>query len=160
MKFRSGLEAKVSDTLEANGIAARFEPVKILYSTIPEDHKYTPDFVLDNNILIEVKGYFTAQDRKKHLLIKYNYPDLNVHFIFGNKRNRLHKSSPTTYEDWCKKHGFECCDIKDIDTIKSWSRKRHTYDSFVAVRFYKVPEKTNGRKEKRKSRKPRRSPKA
>jgi hypothetical protein len=157
MNFRSGLEKKVSATLASNGIDAKFEPIKILYSTIPEDHKYTPDFVLGNDVLIEVKGYFTAQDRKKHLLLKYNYPDLNVHFVFGNKKNKLHKNSPTTYEDWCKKHGFECCDAKDVETLKQWSRKKR--NSLDTVRLYKVAEKTNGREKKRKPSKPRRSTK-
>ena len=45
--------------------------------TIPESvHTYTPDFILPNGILIEAKGLFETADRKKHLLIKKQYPQL------------------------------------------------------------------------------------
>lgn len=75
---------------------------------IPESvHKYTPDFILSNGIIIEAKGLFEADDRKKHLLIKQQYPHLDIRFVFSNPRNKLYKGSKTTYADWCDKYGFK-----------------------------------------------------
>lgn len=59
-----------------------------------------------NGIIIEAKGLFETADRQKHLLIKKQYPHLDIRFIFQNPRNKIYKGSKTTYADWCKKHGF------------------------------------------------------
>ena len=56
--------------------------------------------------MIEAKGYFTAKDRKKHLLIREQYPILDVRFIFSNANNRLSKKSKITYSAWCDKHNI------------------------------------------------------
>ena len=45
-------------------------------------------------------------DRTKHLLIKEQYPDLDIRFLFQNANNLLRKGSKTRYSDWCEKHGF------------------------------------------------------
>lgn len=76
--------------------------------TIPESvHTYTPDFILPNGIIIEAKGLFETADRKKHLLIKKQYPHLDIRFVFQNPKNTLYKGSKTTYADWCKKYGYK-----------------------------------------------------
>ena len=43
---------------------------------------YKPDFVLNNGIIIEAKGWFKARDRVKHLLIQEQYPELDIRFCF------------------------------------------------------------------------------
>lgn len=76
--------------------------------TIPESvHKYTPDFILSNGIIIEAKGLFEVNDRKKHLLIKKQYPHLDIRFVFQNPHNYLYKGAKSTYADWCHKYGFK-----------------------------------------------------
>lgn len=67
---------------------------------------YKPDFVLPNGIILEVKGFFEAADRTKHLLVKQQYPDLDIRFIFTNSKARLNSTSKTTYADWCRKNDF------------------------------------------------------
>jgi hypothetical protein len=76
-------------------------------------HTYTPDFPLTDTVFIEVKGYFKAADRAKHLAVKEQHPDKKIYFLFANSKNKLNKNSNTTYGDWCRKHGFEFADIKD-----------------------------------------------
>lgn len=61
-------------------------------------------------LVIETKGRFTATDRKKHLLIKAQHPDLDIRFLFQRSASRLSKKSKTTYADWCRKHGFQFAD--------------------------------------------------
>lgn len=50
---------------------------------------------------------FDVEDRKKHLLIKSEYPHLDIRFVFSNPRNKIYKGSKTTYADWCKQHGYK-----------------------------------------------------
>lgn len=102
---RSELEDRLADEIRL------VEPVSYEEYTLPyvipaSNHTYTPDFVLANGIIIEAKGLFEADDRKKHLLIKQQYPHLDIRFVFQNTANRLYKGSKTTYADWCTKHGF------------------------------------------------------
>lgn len=76
-------------------------------------HTYTPDFPLSDTTFIEVKGYWKAADRAKHLAVREQHPDKTIYFLFGNSKNKLNRNSTTTYGDWCIKHGFEFADIKD-----------------------------------------------
>lgn len=79
----------------------------INYEKPATQHKYTPDFVLPNGIIIEAKGIFEREDRQKHLLIKMQYPDLDIRFVFQNPKLKLYKGSKTTYADWADKNGFK-----------------------------------------------------
>lgn len=104
--YRSGLEESVSDDLKEAGIDAEYETVVIRYEKPAQMHQYTIDFLLPNDIIIETKGRFTSDDRKKHLLIKEQYPELDIRFVFSNPNTKINKRSKTTYKDWCEKHGF------------------------------------------------------
>lgn len=104
--FRSGFENEVFKQIERNGEQPKYETFKINY-VIPESkHTYTPDFILDSGIIIETKGRFVTSDRKKHLLIKKQHPELDIRFLFQNAKAKINKGSKTTYADWCEKHGF------------------------------------------------------
>lgn len=108
--YRSGLEETISADLTAKGIDFGYESVKIPYYTPALPHKYTPDFVLPNGIIIESKGLFTAEDRKKHELVKAQNPSLDIRFVFSNSRQRITKVSKTTYGMWCAARNFKYAD--------------------------------------------------
>jgi hypothetical protein len=104
--YRSGLEDKISDQLKEAGVVFEYETFKIKY-TVPETlHTYTPDFILPNGIIIESKGRFVVADRKKHLYVQKQHPDLDIRFVFSNSKAKISKGSKTTYADWCNKNGF------------------------------------------------------
>jgi len=111
--YRSGLEEDLDASLKRVGLDGEYEKHKIKYTKPETQHTYTPDFKLPNGIFIETKGRFVVEDRKKHVLIKQQHPDLDIRFIFQNSRNKLRKGSKTTYADWCIKNGFLYAD-KDI----------------------------------------------
>ena len=111
--YRSGLEEDLDATLKKIGVDGQYEQHKIKYVKPETHHTYTPDFRLPNGIFIETKGRFVAEDRKKHILIKSQHPELDIRFVFQNSRNKLRKGSKTTYADWCIKYGFLYAD-KDI----------------------------------------------
>jgi len=108
--FRSGLEDKVSQQLLDEGVPVKYEEMYIEYIRPQSSHKYTPDFELPNGIIIETKGRFMVADRKKHLLIKEQHPELDIRFVFSSSKAKLSKGSKTTYALWCTKHGFEFAD--------------------------------------------------
>lgn len=103
--YRSGLESKVSAQLAEAGVDFEYETFKIEYQ-VNETRKYTPDFRLPNGIIVETKGRFVAADRKKHLLVQQQHPDLDIRFVFTNSKAKLNKGAKSTYADWCQKHGF------------------------------------------------------
>jgi len=104
--YRSGLEESISEQLKSLGNDFGYEAVKIPYYTPAMPRKYTPDFVLANGIIIESKGLFTAEDRKKHELVKAQNPSLDIRFVFSNSRQRITKLSKTTYGMWASARGF------------------------------------------------------
>lgn len=111
--YRSGLEETVSKQLTQAGVEFEYESKsgKIKYEVPPRTATYTPDFPLkDLGFIIETKGRFTADDRKKHLLIKEQHPDKDIRFVFSNSKAKITKGSLTTLADWCKKHGFRYAD--------------------------------------------------
>jgi hypothetical protein len=108
--WRSGLEEKVANTLTESGIPFTYEKTKIRYVKPASEHQYTPDFLLENGIIIETKGLFTALDRQKHILVKRQHPNLDIRFVFSNSKQKLNKGSRTTYADWCVKNGYMYAD--------------------------------------------------
>lgn len=104
--FRSGLEERLAQELLEAGIDFTYEDQVIHYVKPEKVARYTPDFVLQNGIIIEAKGRYLTQDRQKHLLIKKQHPDLDIRFVFSRSKERISKKSKTTYADWCDRHGF------------------------------------------------------
>jgi hypothetical protein len=108
--FRSGLEMDINESLKVQGIDGEYEQHIITYTKPATNHKYHPDFRLPNGIYVETKGRFLTDDRKKHLLIKEQHPELDIRFLFQNSKTKISKASKTTYADWCDKHGFKYAD--------------------------------------------------
>jgi hypothetical protein len=120
--YRSGFEVDIDSSLKQQGIDGEYEQHIIQYIKPATKHKYHPDFKLPNGIFIETKGRFVAADRKKHLLIKDQNPELDIRFVFQNSKTKLSKTSKTTYADWCTKNGFTYADklipTEWIDEVK------------------------------------------
>ena len=108
--FKSGLEENISIQIESKGIKVEYESEKVSYIIPASQHTYNPDFKLPNGIFVETKGRFVAADRKKHLLVKAQNPTLDIRFVFSNSKNKITKTSKTTYGDWCDKNGIKYSD--------------------------------------------------
>ena len=76
VKYRSKLEARCAQILKENNISFEYEPLKIEY--IPkfeyygEKYRaafYTPDFIIDNKYILEIKGWKTDTYRYKKKLV-------------------------------------------------------------------------------------------
>ena len=76
VKYRSKVEARCAQILKENNILFEYEPFKIEY--IPKfEYKgtkyraayYTPDFVIDNKYILEIKGFSTEVYKYKKKLV-------------------------------------------------------------------------------------------
>lgn len=108
--YRSGLEESINDQLQGHNINGLYEQYYLKYTVPVSEHRYTPDFILPNGIIIETKGMWDAEDRKKHLLIKSQYPNLDIRFVFTRSKSPLYKGSKTTYGSFCEKYGIKYAD--------------------------------------------------
>ena len=105
LPYRSKFEVKVAADLGKRKVDFQYE--KVSFDYVPKIRNYTPDFYLpESKIYIETKGRLTTNDRVKHLLIKDQYPDLDIRFVFVNANNKISRTSKTTYADWCDRHKF------------------------------------------------------
>lgn len=114
--YRSGLEDVISKDLKDRGVDFGYETVKINWKLV-ENKTYTPDFILPNGIIIESKGRFVPDDRKKHLKVREQNPKLDIRFVFSNSRNKIRKGSKTTYAMWCEKNNFLYADKRIPDEL-------------------------------------------
>ena len=121
-KYKSNSELTASILLEKEGIDFEYETMKLDYEW-REDKTYTPDFILPNQVILEVKGRFMIEDRKKHLFIRATYPDLDIRFVFDNPHKKLYKGGKMTYADWCNKHGYKFCKLCE-GIPKEWLDKQ------------------------------------
>tara|TARA_S200002703_G_C3677386_1_gene208050 strand:- start:127 stop:570 length:444 start_codon:yes stop_codon:yes gene_type:complete len=135
--YRSGLENKVNEQLKNIGIVFTYETLKIEWEDLAY-RKYTPDFILSNGIIIETKGLFTASDRRKHLLIQKQHPELDIRFVFSNCNSKLNKRSKTTYASWCDKHNFLYATKKvPLDWTSEETKILKTLNNFIQFKGIK-----------------------
>lgn len=137
---RSGLERKIQEQFKEQGVKAKYEPLKIEWEDLAY-RKYTPDFILPNGILIESKGLFTPIDRRKHLLIKQQHPNLDIRFVFQNSKRKINKISKTTYADWCDKNKFMYA-TKEVP--EDWINEVTKMTKLIKEKFIKFPNEKKG----------------
>ena len=126
MKYRSGLEKKFAKWLKSKRIQFQYESLKLKYmhsvfrglcqdcqsTKVAIPKIYTPDFTLNNGVIIELKGKFTSQMRTKMLEVIRDNPDLDIRMVFS-KDNWLTKSHKMRYSGWCKKNRIKFHVMKD-----------------------------------------------
>lgn len=101
-KLRSGYERKIRKCLEQKEVDYTYESMVIEY-TVPESkHKYVPDFILPNGVIVEGKGYWDAASRQKMARVIEQHPELDIRILF-QRNNAINKKSKTHYSDWCSK---------------------------------------------------------
>ena len=119
---RSGLEDRIAKELDDANIKYEYEPIQLEYDeslrknlarcadcqskSLIRTGWYTPDFVLDNGLVLETKGYFDAADRRKMLAVIEHHPGLRIVILF-ERDNKIRKNSKNRYSDWCLKNGID-----------------------------------------------------
>ena len=110
-KYRSKLEERVGDLLTNLGVTYEYESVKIAYQI---SHNYNPDFILPNGVILECKGYWDAEDRRKIKNVTEQNPDMDVRMVFQSPYNTITKKSKTTYSQWCDRYKIPWCMFHEI----------------------------------------------
>jgi hypothetical protein len=106
-RFRSKFEAAVAASLNKRGLPFNYEGQALPYKI---EAIYTPDFILPNGVIVEVKGYLSPEDRRKMLAVKQQHPELDIRFCLQAADTKLSKAPRSlTYAAWCQRHGFPCC---------------------------------------------------
>lgn len=107
---RSGLEDVICQELSQRGIPYKYEELTLTYTQPEKQRKYTPDIVLENGIVVEIKGRWVTADRQKIALVKQQYPEMDLRMVFSNSKTKISKSSKTTYGSYCDKLGIPYAD--------------------------------------------------
>ena len=128
--FRSKSEEKIYNLLKEKNIPCEYEKGKIEYEWL-ENKTYVPDFfLLKNGIILEIKGRFVLEDRKKHLFIRKQKPELDIRFIFDNPKAKLYKGGKMTNGSWCDKYKFKYSSLREgvpEEWINERKRKNNLY---------------------------------
>jgi hypothetical protein len=120
IKRRSKLEENFEYLLNDLEVKYKYEDTKLTYIVPESKHTYLIDWSLPNNIYVETKGYLSDhKERSKYILIKEQYPELDLRFVFMDC-NKLCGGAKYTHGTWATKNGFKYCSIKDYDIIKEW----------------------------------------
>lgn len=100
--FRSKYEATVCEDLTARGHGYRYEPVKLKYTY---EATYVPDLLLDNGVFVELKGFFSYEDRRKIESVLRCNPEIKLKILFY-RDSKIAKNSKMTYSMWAEKIGI------------------------------------------------------
>jgi len=120
--MRSKFEQTVYLEAAQKGINIAYEPGTIPYIIA---HDYLPDFIIppppklksgkynmnyvltnhEKYIIIEVKGKWDYEDRRKHNALREQYPNLDVRFVFQRPTNKATKKR--TYGEYCDWKGIK-----------------------------------------------------
>jgi hypothetical protein len=99
-KYRSLLEARVAKSIPKKpGIKVEYEKVSVPYVI---EGQYLPDFVVtlgrQTSFIIEAKGFFRVEDKRKMVAVRKANPHLDIRFVFSSSSKRNKR--------WCEKYGF------------------------------------------------------
>ena len=112
--YRSLFEKTLAENLTNRKIPFEYETRGLTY-TIPSTSKtYTPDFIVTTRsgatIMVEAKGLFSSEDRKKALWVRSCNPDVDVRFVFQNPVLKINPKAKQSCADWCERNGFKWAD--------------------------------------------------
>jgi len=95
--FRSTWEANYARYLNHMDIKWKYE--SITYN-LSENKTYTPDFILDDGTIVEVKGWLTKQGKEKLDSFRKEYPDAKIVVVDRKAYNELKKLYQFKLEKW------------------------------------------------------------
>jgi hypothetical protein len=103
-RFRSKFEAAVAASLKKRGLPFNYEGQALPYKI---EAIYTPDFILPNGVIVETKGLFDSDDRRKMVAVKQQHPELDIRIVFMKADVKLSRAPRSlTYWQWAERHSF------------------------------------------------------
>lgn len=101
--YRSGFERTIATNLQSRGVEFEYETIELPYKL---ELNYIPDLYFPKfGFYVEVKGYLDYEDRRKHLAIKKEHPDIDIRFVFMRADQKMPKLK-STHAQWATKNGY------------------------------------------------------
>lgn len=99
---RNAFERRLNEQLKRSNVKFTYEKTRLPYQI---DAWYLPDWVLENGIVLEAKGYIDRETKRKMTSVKKCYPDLDIRFILYDAYKKISGTKQLHWE-WCEKNGF------------------------------------------------------
>ncbi len=113
--FRSSWEANIARILDLKNIHWKYEEKSFSLSSKQFSGYYFPDFFLENNVIIEVKGFWNEQSRYKVSLFRIQYPEFQLLII----DNDLYFDLQKIYRNFLPQWELSPCNIaKQLIQVK------------------------------------------
>jgi len=98
--FRSAWEANIARILNYLGALWEYETKSFLLKDEQYSGYYFPDFILPNNIIIEVKGFWSNNSRQKVRLFNLQFPEYTLLCIDGDLLYDLENRFKNLISNW------------------------------------------------------------
>ena len=86
IKMRSSWEVKYAEYLDKNNIGWSYEPKSY---KLNNGKLYTPDFILSDGTIVEIKGYFRNDAGEKWDMFLQGYPELNKSLLMKEELREM-----------------------------------------------------------------------
>lgn len=96
----------MAHSLKKAKVPFTYEEDVLFYVEPAQARRYTPDLILGGWMYVEVKGRWTAQDRRKMSLVIEQNPQIDIRMLFA-RDNTISKNSRTKYSTWCEKRNIK-----------------------------------------------------
>jgi predicted nuclease of restriction endonuclease-like RecB superfamily len=84
-KLRSSYELAYAKWLDSQGINWKYEPK----FRLSNGRTFSPDFLLENGDIIEIKGFWTEKAKQKWEIFNKDYPNINKKVLYGEDLKTL-----------------------------------------------------------------------
>lgn len=103
-KYRSSLEESIAAELDGNKIKYTYESIRLPYTL---SRTYKPDFILDNGICVESKGWHRGfgDALRKLRVVKEQHPEIDLRIVWS--KLNMKATSCLNAEEWSIKYGFK-----------------------------------------------------
>lgn len=130
--FRSSWEANIARLLNYKNIKWKYEaefiPLDLSKEKVNITPTYIPDFTLDDNSIIEVKGFWDARSKAKMKFVKEQYPDRKTLVIDADLYHSLYQQYHEIISNWEEDNVSTFNDTIQVVGI-SISNRKHFVDA-------------------------------
>jgi len=145
--FRSSWEANIARLLNYKNINWNYETETMSLDLSKEKVNitptYIPDFILDDNSIIEVKGFWDIRSKAKMKFVKEQYPDKKILVIDSDLYTCIQKKYKSVIENWEDDKPTSTDDIIQVVGITIPNRKPFVSALIVDEEIYLIRDENN-----------------
>lgn len=109
--YRSWFEVDIAIDALARDLTFEYEKEMVPWVEPAMVRKYSPDFFVEKEskelLIVEAKGRWTAQDRKKICFVLEQHPDIDLRMLFERDNTLSRSPKSKHYSEWCDKKGIK-----------------------------------------------------